>query len=642
MLRRVFFPASQFWVSLYIGAFAALFCAPVPAQAQLPYLNGGPNSVFARIDFGQAYLSQQIWDPNSTAQTDVIDFSGVSALDLEAPNKAIDQYNQATSLLRGQKLKDAIKYLLKAIAIYPKFVSAHNALGLAYLEQSDDSRARTEFETAVSFDNQFPGSFVNLGVLALWSNDFGAAVANFDKAASHLRDDPKVLMALAFAENGNHQYSETLHTVEAIHRLDHHAVAAAHYIAAAAAMSLHEDNEALKQLDLLLAEDPANPLSPIARKQLQALSNSLRPAPRAEASASIQEDSARPSTRYVTFPNSKYLQAQLVDLKKQTDEDDCSICSEPEPPLVSSDTLLENSSVIHATSTPGNPFTIHRIVDETALFFSVSHHGHTVDDLSIADIQIRDDDKPPAKIVEFIPQSRLPLRLGLLIDTSNSVEKRFSFEKRAAERFMDRVLNSDSDLAFVAGFNTDITVTQDFNADPIELAKGIESLSNDGQTSLFDAVYYACWKLAAYPDEGRVARVLVVLTDGEDNSSHSTLKQALQQAEASGVTIYAVSTAEDPDYWMQKLQDESDADRVLEMLAQRSGGQAMFPHDLRGLDRELAKLPDVIRNRYLVAYRPAEFAPNGKYRTIAVTAEKDGKRLQVNVRKGYYARSGAE
>ena len=116
----------------------------------------------------------------------------------------------------------------------------------------------------------------------------------------------------------------------------------------------------------------------------------------------------------------------------------------------------------------------------------------------------------------------------------------------------------------------------------------------------------------------------------------------MEQAEAAGVTIYAVSTAEDPENVLEKLQADTDADKVLELLAERSGGQAMFPHNLRGLDHELSKLPDVIRNRYLVAYKPAEFAPNGKYRTVAVTAQKDGKRLQVHVRKGYYALSAAE
>ncbi len=616
--------------------FVSFFCGTL-AAGQLPYLNGGPNSAFAQLDFAQAYLDERIWDTESNDQADVIDFSGVSALDLEAPNKAVRQFNEATELLRSQNFKEAIKRLQKAIAIYPKFVSAHNALGLAYMEEHDAPRAKDELQAAASMDAQFPGSLLNLGVLALWSNDFAAAVSNFEKAAALRSDDAKILTALAFAQNGDQEYQECLRTVEKVHALDHHGRANVHYIGAAAAMSLHNDSAVRAQLKLMLSEDSTSPLAPIARKEFLALSNPPQPVGRS-ASASTRED----TTQSVTFPNSEHLQAQLADMKEHPDTDNCSICEEdPEPPRssVDSDEAIPETPV---ASRSGNPFTIHQIVDETALFFSVSQHGRAVGDLSLSNIQILDDNKPPAKIVGFIPQSRLPLRLGLLIDTSTSVERRFSFEKRAAERFMDRILNPDSDLAFVAGFNTNVNVSQDFSADRVALAKAIDDLTNNGQTSVFDAVYYACWKLAAYPDEGRVARVLVILTDGEDNSSHSTLRQAIEEAEAAGVTVYAVSTAERPEGIIEKMGQGNASDKVLQALAERSGGQAMFPQDLRALDHYLSKLPEVIRNRYLLAYKPANFAPDGKYRTIAVTAEKDGKRLQVHVRKGYYARNSDE
>lgn len=254
-----------------------------------------------------------------------------------------------------------------------------------------------------------------------------------------------------------------------------------------------------------------------------------------------------------------------------------------------------------------------------------------IDDLTLSDFQIRDDDKPPARIVQFIPQSKLPLRLGLLIDTSGSVQDRFSFEKHAAERFLQRVLNEKSDLGFVAGFNVDISVTQDFAADPALLSRGVEKLTNGGGTSLFDAVSFACWKLAAYPESGPVAKVLVILSDGEDNSSHRSLKQVVREAEADGVTIYALSTSE-------SIRPDTNADRILQVMAERSGGEAIFPGDLQTLSQQLSKVSDLIRSRYLVAYKPAGFAPDGHYRSVHVVAEKNGQHLQVHVRKGYYAR----
>jgi len=193
------------------------------------------------------------------------------------------------------------------------------------------------------------------------------------------------------------------------------------------------------------------------------------------------------------------------------------------------------------------------------------------------------------------------------------------------------MLSGASDLVFVAGFADATTITQDFSADPSQLGKGIDELTNGGGTALFDAVSTACWKLAAYHEGEQVAKVLVILSDGEDNSSHGSLKQSLQAAEKTGVAIYAVSTREDRG-------DKTDADKVLESLAERSGGEALFPGDILTLGKSFDKLHDLIRSRYFIAYRPADFQPDGSYRTISIVAEKGGKRLQVRARKGYHAR----
>jgi Ca-activated chloride channel homolog len=227
------------------------------------------------------------------------------------------------------------------------------------------------------------------------------------------------------------------------------------------------------------------------------------------------------------------------------------------------------------------------------------------------------------------------LRLGLLIDTSGSVQDRLAFEKRAAGKFVQKVLNGTSDLGFVAGFSSETSVARDFTTDATDLRASIDQLKSGGGTSLFDAVTYSCRKLAEFPEAGRAALVLVVISDGEDNSSHRSLKQTIEQAESSGVTIYSVSTSESPSV-------QTDADRVLQVLAERSGGEAIFPGDLMTFEKSLGKLRELIRSRYLVAYKPADLAPNGKYRAIRVIAERDGKHLQVHVRKGYYARVAAQ
>jgi Ca-activated chloride channel family protein len=617
---------------------APAFCAAVMmvslcgfAQAPLPYLNSGPNSAFAQVDFSQIYLDTQVWDQDS------VDSGTISALDIAAPGNAVQEFNRGENSLKAQDFKEAIRHLQKAVEIYPRFVSAHIALGLAYLDQQDP-RAKEEFQNAAGLDDRFPSPFVNLGVLALEAGDFSTAESNLTKAASLLPGDAKILTALAFAENGDHKYHDALQTVQRVHARQHRGMASVHYIGAAAAMALNDAETERRELTTLVSEDPANPLAPIARKNLESLAKAENPAPPSAQAPSIQIEGAVSHSRVITFPNSDHLKAELKAVSEQPDGDSCDNCSIVSMEEAPSGTEAGAAKEERASETAPTfavwhkVFTIHQAVDETALFFSVSSHGRSVNDLSLDEIRIRDGNKPPDRILEFVPQSKLPLRLALLIDSSDSVRTRLLFERQAAKKFLHKVLTADSDRAFVAGFNNEVFVTQDFTRDTLALDNGIDKLGNGGNgTAMFDAVYYACWKLAAYPDEGRVAKVLVILTDGEDNASHRSLKQAIEEADAAGVTVYTIGTSEVPEV-------HTDANNILKVLGERTGGGSVFPGDLYSLDHYLSKLPDVIRSRYLVAYKAADFEPDGKYRAIQVKAEKDGQRLRVHVRKGYYAR----
>lgn len=599
---------------------------------QLPYMNAGPNSVFAQIDFSRAISDQEVWTgTEKNQQSSLIDSGVVSALDLQAPDKAVKEFKRGTAALKAQNAKDAIFYFEQAVKLYPDFVSAHNALGLAYLDRQD-ARARLEFETAAKLDDRLPEPYLNLGLLAIATGDFAAADINLQKAADLAVKDPLILSALAFAENGNHRYAESIATVNQVHALEHRGFANVHYIAAAAAMAMGNLTLVRSQLQTFLTEDSSNPLAPVARQNLQKLEDS-RLSDQQGAGRSIEEAPTANRVHRVTFPNSEYLQAQLTGLMNSPDPDDCGSCdsSSDRNALGSEETKAANTAPSYTSW--NHLFTIHQAVDETAMFFSVTHRGHAVNDLLLSDIQLRDNNKLPDRILQFVPQSRLPLRLGLLIDTSESVKNRVSFEKKAAERFLEKVLTNDTDLAFVEGFDNQRSVTQDFTRDLGKLELGIEKLNSSGDgTAIFDAIFVACWKLSAYPDLGRTAKVLVVLTDGEDNSSHRSLAQVIEEAEAAGVTVYTLSTAE-------KLDEQTDASRILKVLAERTGGESMFPSSLRALDFQLNQLPQAIRSRYLIAYKAADFRPDGRFRPVHVTAEKDGKRLHVQVRKGYYARA---
>jgi Ca-activated chloride channel homolog len=598
-------------------------------------MNAGADSGFAQLDFAEMYLDQQnkrakVLEQERIKNNKLIDAGVISALDLAAPNNAIQQFNHATSLLKEQNSKEAAKCLEKAIHMYPHFVSAHNALGLAYQDQSDP-RAKSEFETAAQLDPKFAGSFLNLGLLALTQQDFAAATADLSKAASLNSRDSRILAALAFAENGDHEYEQTLKTAQQVHALEHHGMANVHYLAAAAAMALKDFDTMQHELTLFLNEDPTNPLAPTAKHNLEILEQ-RKSSVDSSAGGATERGTAADTRAMAAAGNDERLKAQL-EAANDNSVANCETCNPPaEENLTAPDVNRAPVSSPDVSTRSPSAWVIRKSVDETAIFFAVSNRGHMVDDLELSNIQLRDDDKAPEKILQFVPQSKLPLRLGLVIDTSGSVQDRFSFEKHAASKFLQKVLNGSSDLGFVAGFNTETTVIQDFTSETGELGRGIEQLTNGGGTALLDAVALACWKLADYPEHERVAKVLVVLSDGEDNSSHRSLKQVIEDAETSGVTIYTVSTKEDTG-------TKSNADKILDLLAERSGGESMFPGDMFALDRSLDKLRELIRSRYLIAYKPAAFEPNGKYRTIRITAEKEGKRLQVHARKGYYSRN---
>jgi Ca-activated chloride channel family protein len=609
---------------------------PTPGSIPLVNVGGGPmEAQFARLDFTQMILDDQNrGDRNKKdreRQKQLVDSGTVSALDLAAPTKAVNEFNDASAAMRAQHPQEAIAHLQKAIAKYPNFVAAHNGLGLAYIDLDDTAHAQTEFETAERLDEKFPGSYLNLGKLALSQNNFPAAGTHLEKAAALLPSDPSVLTALAYAQNGNHQYQQAIQTAGRVHELQHKGMGNVHYVAAVAAVALNDLPVAQRELALFLQEDPANPLAPTARSNLDILVAHQHQVEQAAHSATQQSPAMLAANHPPDLANSDRLKAQLAGVGAETASDACTDCAGPNATANAGPGTASIADADIPALGPPDQWTIRKVVDEVAVFFGVTSGGHSVSDLVAGDIIIRDDSKPPEKVLQFAPQSKLPMRLGLLIDTSGSVQPRFSFEKKAAAKFLQEMLSSNSDLGFVMGFANKPAVTQDFTSDQAKLASGIDQLTNAGGTALFDAVSFACWKLAAYPERERVAKVLVVVTDGEDNSSHTSLRQSIQEAEATGVTIYTISTKEGGGL-------KTEADKVLQTLAERSGGEALFPGDMGTLGKSFDKLRDQIRSRYLIAYKPADFEPNGKYRTITIIAEKNGKRLQVHARKGYHAR----
>jgi Ca-activated chloride channel homolog len=279
-------------------------------------------------------------------------------------------------------------------------------------------------------------------------------------------------------------------------------------------------------------------------------------------------------------------------------------------------------------------------VNEVSVIFVAARKGKAVGDLSQNDISVRDDDKAPTAILGFRTEQALPLRVGVAIDTSSSVTSRFRFEQAAASAFFHQAVNRDSDLGFVMGFENHPTVTQDFVGDPDLLSRGVDRLTTGGGTALYDAVRAACQKLRNRPEQDMVARVLVVLSDGQNNAGEVTLERAIDAAQEAEVTIYTIST----NYARYAAQRDWAADAGnsnLRQLAEQTGGRVLFPANPRDVAKAFTKIEEELRSRYAVSYKPSEFTPDGHYRAIKIEARKGGEKVEIRARKGYYARAAS-
>ena len=284
---------------------------------------------------------------------------------------------------------------------------------------------------------------------------------------------------------------------------------------------------------------------------------------------------------------------------------------------------------------PGDDETVATIVsnvNEVPVIFTVlDKHGRYVRDLKPSDIHILDDNKPPQKISEFRAETDLPLRLGLLIDASNSIRERFTFEQEAAIEFLGQTIRSSKDQAFVMGFDTtpEIAPMADFTDDQDKLAKGVRYFRPGGGTALYDAVYYACKdKLAKASSKlGPVRRAIVLISDGEDNQSRYTRADAIAMAQRAEVMIYAIST--------NISGNTTKGDAVLKDMAEETGGRAFFPFKLEDLSSRFTDIEKELRSQYFVSYRPADFVADGRFHSIQIMAE--NKKYKVRARKGYYA-----
>ena len=274
--------------------------------------------------------------------------------------------------------------------------------------------------------------------------------------------------------------------------------------------------------------------------------------------------------------------------------------------------------------------TIRTTTNEVNVVFTVTdRHGKRITDLKLNDFRVMDDNKPPAEIRSFHSETNLPLQLGLLIDASNSVRDRFKFEQEAAIEFLNQTIRPRYDQAFVVGFDVTPEVTQDFTDNTELLAHGVRELRPGGGTALFDALYFACRdKLLKTPETTLVRRAIILLSDGEDNQSHVTREEAIEMAQRAEAIVYTIST--------NVSGTHGEGDKVLERIADATGGHAFFPFQIRDVANVFAEIQDELRSQYALSYKPADLKADGHYRTIEIIPN-DRKNYRVRSRRGWYA-----
>ena len=269
----------------------------------------------------------------------------------------------------------------------------------------------------------------------------------------------------------------------------------------------------------------------------------------------------------------------------------------------------------------------------------VDKKGQFVDDLTQSDFQVFED-KVPQTIETFSNDlgEALPLYVAVLMDTSPSTAGKLKFEQESALNFIYTVVRPRRDRVLFATFDHEINLRQDFTDKLDLLNRAVSGVKQTGnQTALFDAIWQFCdEKLRSVV--GR--RVLVVITDGEDTFSRASIRDAIDIAQRTETTIFAISTkagfaATVPGVEAGQVKDRKDSELV--KLAEETGGAAFFTGDMLSLERSFTRISKELRAQYLITYKSLNDRYDGSFRKIEVKLASAKSGHKVRTKQGYRA-----
>ncbi len=280
-----------------------------------------------------------------------------------------------------------------------------------------------------------------------------------------------------------------------------------------------------------------------------------------------------------------------------------------------------------AQETLDTPFT-YDVTRVNVLFTVTDKHGRFVTDLVQNDFQVLEN-KKPQNILEFTAESDLPLRIAILVDTSNSIRERFRFEQEAAIQFLSKALRPGQDHAIIVGFDSVPQIQTELTGDLEVLSKSLRDMRPGGGTSLYDAIFYTCRdRLGKDQPLYKFRHAMVILSDGDDTQSLKTRDQALEIAQKTDVVIYTISTN------ISRM--TTPGDKVLKYFAEETGGLSFFPFKVEDLEQSFENIANELRHQYNIYYRPEPLRTDGSYQSIDLRV-KGRKNMLVRARKGYYA-----
>jgi Ca-activated chloride channel family protein len=303
--------------------------------------------------------------------------------------------------------------------------------------------------------------------------------------------------------------------------------------------------------------------------------------------------------------------------------------------LISSGIGLSQSSTSVPAAHPKADRTQERLrvdVDLVNLSFSVrDKKGNLVTGLNRGDFKIYENNKLQ-EITNFAHETDLPISIAMLIDTSSSIRDKFKFEQEAAIDFFHTTIRRKKDKGLLLTFDSNIELLHDFTDDPDALTKAVRAIKPGGGTKMFDAIHQVCQEKMKNEAESR--KILVLISDGDDNLSEGTLESTLEMAQRADVSIFTVSTNSSALFGVSNPQN----DKILKRLAEETGGRAFFPLKIEELAQSFQDISDELRSQYSLAYRSTNGNRDGSFRTIKIDV--DRRDLKVKARKGYYAPRG--